>query len=102
MALPPGPPSHLPPRLTLQPAAEPLLEFPESYSKFPMAICFTNGIVSFCFSLHTAPLLPSSHLVQRSVLYVCFSTAALKIEPSVRSLQIPHICVSMRNFAFSF
>ena len=44
--LPPRPPSYLPPHPTLQPVVEPLFEFPEAYSKFPLAI-FTHGIVNF-------------------------------------------------------
>ena len=50
-ALPPKPPSHLPSHLTLQPVTEPLFEFPESYSKFPLAIYFTYGIVNFHVTL---------------------------------------------------
>ena len=50
-----------------------------------------------CDSLQYLPLsFLSSHRVHRSVLYVCFSTAALEINSSVPSLQIPYICVSIR------
>ena len=65
--------------------SEPLFEFPESYSKFPLAIYFTHGIVSFHVTLSMQlplPLLPFPH-VDRSVLYVCFPIAALKINSSV-------------------
>ena len=62
---------------------EPLFEFPEPYSKFPLGIYFTYGNVSF----HVTP---SIHLTLSSLLpmsislfYVCFSTAALKINSSV-------------------
>ena len=72
----------------LQPAAEPLFEFPESHSKFPMAICFTRGIVNFyvTLSLHLPISFLSFHLVHRSILHVCFPIAALKINSSVLSL----------------
>ena len=51
-----------------------------------------------CMLLCTShPLLPSPH-VHKSVLYVCFSIADLKINSSVPSLQIPFICVSIRYF----
>ena len=53
-----SPPFHLPPHPTLQPVTDPLFEFPESYSKFPLAICFTRGIANFCYPLHASPLLP--------------------------------------------
>ena len=78
--------------------------FPESDSKFPLAICFTHGIVNFCItlSLHLPFSLLSSRFVHRSVLYVCFSTAALKINSPVLSLQIPYICVSIWYLHFSF
>ena len=67
-------------------------------------LCFTHGILNFyvTVSIHLPlppPLLP---LVHRSVLYACFSTAALKINSSVPSLQIPYICVSVRYLYFSF
>ena len=94
-------PSHLPPYLILQPAVEPLFEFRLPYSKFPLAICYTHGIVSFYvpLSIHLpVSLLPShlpSHCVHRSVPDVCFSTAALKINSSVPSLQIPYMCVGI-------
>ena len=96
--------SHVPLHPTLQPVAELLFEFSESCSKFPLAICFTHGIVNFyvTLSIHL-PFFPlSSHLVHRSVLYVCFSTATLKISSSVPSLQIPYIYVSIRHLYFSF
>ena len=67
-------------------------------------ICFTHGIVNFyvTLSIHLPFSLLSSHLVHRSVLYVCFSIAALKINSSVPSLQIPFICVIIRYLYFSF
>ena len=97
LGTPMSPASHLPPHPTLPPVAEPLLQFPESHSKFPLPICLTYGIVNFHVGLSVhlpVPLLPS-HCVHRSVLYVCFSTAALKVNSSVPSLQIPYMCVSI-------
>ena len=64
-----------------------LFYFPESYSKLPLAIYFTYGNISLfpCYSLHTPhSLFPSPH-VHKSVLYVCFSIAALQINSSVLS-----------------
>ena len=97
-SLPSPSPSHL------QPVIESLFEFPESHSKFPLAIYFTNGIVNFyvTLSIHLPFSLLFSHLVHMSVLYVCFSIAALKINSSVPSLQIPFICVIIRYLYFSF
>ena len=86
--------SLLPPLLpTLQPVTERLFEYPESHSKFPLAICYTHGIVNFyvTLSIHLPFSLLFSHLVHMSVLYVCFSIAALKINSSVPSFQIPYI-----------
>ena len=80
---------------TLQPVTEPLFKFPGSYSKFPLAIYFAYGIVNFyvTLSIHLPLSLLSSHHVHRSVLYVCFSIAALKVNSSMPSLQITYICV---------
>ena len=80
--------------------SEPLFEFPESYSKFPLAICFTHGIVNLYVTL-SIPLpfsFLSARLVHRSVLYICFSIAALKRNSSVPSLQIPHIYVCVCQY----
>ena len=102
--LPPTPPSPCPSHHTLQPTAELLFEFPESHSKFPLAICFTSGIVNFYVTLSICPpfSLLSSHLVHRPVLYVQFSIADLKINSSVPSLQTPCVCVSIQYLYFSF
>ena len=95
-------PSYLLPHPTLQPVTELLFEFPESYSKFPLAICFTHAIVNFYVTLSIRlPLsLLFSHLVHRSVLYLCFSIAALKINSSVPSL-ISHVYVSVYDIYIS-
>ena len=55
---------------------EPLFEFSEPYTKFPLAIYFTYGNVSFHVILSMHLSLSSPH-VHKSVLYVCFSIAAL-------------------------
>ena len=63
MFLRPKPPSHQPPHHTLLDITEPLFEFPESYSEFPLAIYFTYGSVSFhvTLSIHlTLSILPSA------------------------------------------
>ena len=54
---------------------------PWVYSKFQLAICFTHGTVNFYVTLstHLPFSLLSSHFVHRSVLYVHFSIAALKV-----------------------
>ena len=98
--LPPRPPSHLHPHLNLQPVTEPPFEFPESYSKFPLAICFTHGVVNFyvTLSINLPFSFLSARLVHRSVLYICFSIAALKRNSSVPSLQIPHIYVCVCQY----
>ena len=64
---------------------EALFEFPETYSKFVLAIYFIHGSVSFHVTLFIHhPILLSSH-VPNSVLYICFSIAALQIIFSVPS-----------------
>ena len=64
------PSSHLPPHPTLQPVTEPLLEFLESYSKCPLAIYFTYGVVDFYVTLliHLPFSLLSFPCVHRSIL----------------------------------
>ena len=54
-------------------------ELPVSYSKFPLAICFTyvNVHVSMLLS-QFVPASPSPHCVHKSILCVCVSTAALQ------------------------
>ena len=81
-----------------------LFEFPESHSKFPLAIYFTYGIVNFhvTLSIHLILSLFLSYHVLRSVFYVYFSIAALKINSSVPSLQIPYTCPSIWYLFFSF
>ena len=91
----PRPPSHHPPHPTLQPVKETLFEFPESYSKFPLAIYFTYCKFP-CYSLHTShPLSPTPCCVHKSVLYICFSIAALQISSLLPSFWIPYICASI-------
>ena len=59
------------PSPTLQPVSEALFEFPESYSKFPLAIYFTYGTVNSCHSLHRSPLLPPLLLPSPQVCSLC-------------------------------
>ena len=69
-----------------------------------MAIYFTYGNVCshVTFSIHpTLSSLPSLH-VQKFVLYVCVSIAALHIILSVTSFLIAYICVSIWYLFFSF
>ena len=108
MCLPPRPPSHLPPARR-QPISEPLSELPApsapalSHTAHSQGPSLTHGAVRFCYSVHTLPLpLLFSCLVHRSVLYVCFSTATLKINSSMPSLQIPYVCVSIQYLYLSF
>ena len=56
---------------------EPQFEFPEPYSKFPLAIYFTYGNVSFHVTLSIHLTRSSPLPMSISVLYVCFSIAAL-------------------------
>ena len=71
----------LPPISLLSPAlsvdTEPLFEFPEPYSKFPLAIYFTYGNVSFPVTLSISPSPPFSSHVSKSILYVFFSIVPL-------------------------
>ena len=79
--------------------------FPESYSKFPLAIYFTNDkvYVSMLFSQTLfSSTLSFPHYVQKSVLYVCVSFAALQVGSSVLYSQIPYICINIRYLSFSF
>ena len=59
-------------------------EFPESYSKFPLAIYFTFGNV-YVSVLFAQIIPPSSPRVQNSVVYVCVSFAVLHIRWLVAS-----------------
>ena len=83
-----------------------MFDVPESYSKFSLATYFAYGIVNLyvTFSIHLHFSLLSSHSIHRSVLYVCFSSAALKINSSVPSLQRDsiYICVSIQYLYSSF
>ena len=74
----PLPPSCSCPIPPLEVVAESWFEFPESYTKFPLAICFIFGSECFpCYSLHPShPLLLAPVSTSLSVLYVCVSTGA--------------------------
>ena len=72
--LPFEPPSHLPPQPTPVGDTEPLLEFPEPYSKFLLAIYFTDGNVSFHVTL-------SIHLTLSSPLPMSISLFSMSVSP---------------------
>ena len=76
--LPLGPPSRLPRCPTPLGWHRALAGAPESYSRSPLALCFPNGSVHVSTLL--SPFVPPC--VQKSVLYVCTSTAALQTSPS--------------------
>ena len=78
----------------LQVVTEPQFEFPETYSKFPLAIYFIYGNVSFhvTYSFHTShPLLPcpqvcnsilctnSPNFDQQNKLFMCIKCTEMKI-----------------------
>ena len=85
--------SHLPPHSTLQVDTEPLFEFPEPYSKFPLAIYFTYGSVSFHVTLSIHPTLSSPFPMSISL----FSMPVSPLLPCKYILQYDfsrfHICV---------
>ena len=56
---------------------EPLFEIPEPCSKFPLAIYFTYGNVSFHVTHSIHLTLSSPPHVHKSIHYVCFSIVAL-------------------------
>ena len=57
-------------------------------------------LLSPCIS--AAASSPHIHHVHNSVLYVCFSIAALQINSSLPSFYIPYICASIWYLSFSF
>ena len=59
---------HLPPHPTLLDVTEPLFEFPEAFSRFPVALYFTYDIVSFHVTLSINLPPPSSPYNLRSFL----------------------------------
>ena len=74
--------------------------FPASYIKLPLVVLHVVMYMFQWYSLKSShPLL--SHWVQRSVLYVCVSFAALHIGSSVPSFQILYICVKIWYLSFS-
>ena len=55
------------------------------------------------FSPYISPSPSSPHPMSIGLYsYVCFSIAALQINSSVLSFQIPHICISIQHLYFSF
>ena len=57
--------------------------------------CF-NAILSYC------PTLSFSHIVQKSVLYICVFFAVLHVGPLLPSFQIPYIFINILYWCFSF
>ena len=82
------PPMSLPIPL-LWVVTEPLFEFPESYSKLPLAIYFTYSNVSFHVTLHTShTLLPPSpptpsHYVCSLLFSICIQTNSAKVNVKI-------------------
>ena len=58
---------------------EPQFEFPESYSKYPLAIYFTYDSSYVIPFLRPTLSFLSSRSVHKSILYVCVSIVALQI-----------------------
>ena len=73
-----------------------------SLSQIPVGYLFTYGNGSFPVTLSRPLPPPPSPCVHRSVLYVCFSIAVLKMNSSGPSLQIPYVCASIRYLYFPF
>ena len=70
--------------------------------QIPVGYLFSIWYCKFpCYSFHTShPLLPSPH-VHKSILYVCFSISALKINSSVTFLSFTHVCIRKLYLSFS-
>ena len=81
----------------------PLFESPGSHSRFPLAVCFTCGIVGFHIALCIRLTLSLLHSPMSMGLFsVSFSIASLKVNSSVPSFWIPCMCVSIWCLYFSF
>ena len=103
MSLSHEPPSPLPPHPALLDCHRALVWVSWDIQQIPIDYLF-YGNVSFhvTLSIHlTLSLLPSPR-VHRSILYVCFSIAALQINSSEPSFKIPYICISIWYLSFSF
>ena len=79
------PSPHLPPVLPLSVVTEPHFEFPESYSKFPLALYFTYGYACCHVTVSMHPTLSFLPAIHKCVLCACVSIAALHIISSVPS-----------------
>ena len=100
---PPEPRCYRPPQSTLRPVTEPLLEFPKSHGKLPLASYLTYGIVNFHFilSLHLPfSLLPSSMSIGSLSLFLhcCPENKFIK----AIFLDSIYICVNIQYLYFSF
>ena len=89
-----SPPSHLPPHPTLQLVTEPLFELPESHSKFPLAIYFPYGNISF--PVTPFPCIPPSptSLLPTSIILFSMSVSPLKVKVLVAQ-SCPILCDPM-------
>ena len=100
---PPLGPVFPPPISPLQVITEHRVERPVLYSRFPLASYFTHGglYVSILISQFVSPSSSALH-DHVSVLYVCISIPAPKIDSFVPFSQISHICVNMQYLVSSF
>ena len=91
-----------PPPTSLQAATEPWLWVPYVTHRTPTGYLFyTRQCICFSAVLSNHPALSFSHCVQKSVLYVCVSFAALHVGWSVLSFEIPYICINVWYVSFS-
>ena len=90
-------PSHLPHPPPLQVVTERWFQAPCITLQTPTGYLFYRWYcVRFNAILSNHPTLSFLHCIQESVLNVCVSFAALHIESSELSLQIPYICINIQ------
>ena len=91
--VPPKPPSHLPPHPTLYIVTEPQFEVPESYSKFPLTICFTYGSVYVSMLLSPFVPLPPPRLCPQ-VRFLCLRLHCCPADRLISTILLDSICMS--------
>ena len=100
---PPEPCCYHPPQPALRPVTQPLLEFPKSHGKLPLASYLTFGIVNFHFilSIHLPfSLLPSSMSTGSLSLFLhCFPENKFIKAIFLDSI---YVCVNIQYLYFSF
>ena len=74
---------------------------PVSCIKLGLAIHFLNDIINVLMPFSPI-ILPLSHRVQKTVLYICVSFAVSHTGLSLPSFYIPYICISILYWCFSF